>query len=715
MNRFLILLILLVTFTSLSAQNFEKDYILVKNKGKIPKDILTSSSIKYKSKKKHVSKHSKNKAKRTSENSFYLSNSFVIDELLHSGKVNFSDPITKYVGRVADKLLENNKSLRRKLKFYTIRSAAPNAFATDRGIIFVTLGLLAKLENEAQLAFILSHEIGHYTKKHNLKTKISFDEIERGKKKRLSFNRSSNSYDALLKKSNYSKKLELEADKLGMKRFLKTKWDTSAMKGAFDVLEYAHIPFSDIEVKEDFLNTENLTLPEKYFLKEVADIEPLSDNGDYEFDEEDENENENKKTEKYSTHPGMEERRKNAIKALKKSNSKGNKKFIVSEKDFKIAQKRAQFEICNVLIQNRSYPAAIYHSYALQQEFPDNQYLKRINVYALYAIAQYLNLERDILPSENDIQGSMQQVYHVFEKLSARDINLIAARHIWDYQKEHPKDKAMELMLHDEVEDLVIYQLDNPKTFFSSSKMKSKKTKYFARQAFKGIISDKIFKKMLRDGKKYKKKFEENKLHPKKHEFYALGEKKIVYLNPKDIFLNKDGVDYLASEKKQKGFKQIIKNTSQKVGLKTTILDSHKLSRKAGIEQFNDILLLKRWSDEALLHNMYMINSNYNEVQPLIKKYKSKNIVIGGNITLKEKPKYLRAILNWRLIPPFTPLTVPRFMNKYYGLVYTIVLDLETNEIKMREVNEYYQKDKPDIVGMNLYWALKQIRIKKKK
>jgi predicted Zn-dependent protease len=44
-----------------------------------------------------------------------------------------------------------------------------NAFAAPGGYIFVTKGLYRLLDNEAQLAGVLGHEIAHVTKKHHLK------------------------------------------------------------------------------------------------------------------------------------------------------------------------------------------------------------------------------------------------------------------------------------------------------------------------------------------------------------------------------------------------------------------------------------------------------------------------------------------------------------------------------------------------------------------
>jgi len=43
-----------------------------------------------------------------------------------------------------------------------------NAFATPGGYIFITRGLLNRMNNEAELAGVLAHEIGHVLRKHHL-------------------------------------------------------------------------------------------------------------------------------------------------------------------------------------------------------------------------------------------------------------------------------------------------------------------------------------------------------------------------------------------------------------------------------------------------------------------------------------------------------------------------------------------------------------------
>ena len=77
-----------------------------------------------------------------------------------------------YVNRVTDSLLANDPVTRSQINIYILRSTVVNAFATDRGSIFVTIGLLTRLHNEAELAFVLAHEIVHFKRRHVLKLMI---------------------------------------------------------------------------------------------------------------------------------------------------------------------------------------------------------------------------------------------------------------------------------------------------------------------------------------------------------------------------------------------------------------------------------------------------------------------------------------------------------------------------------------------------------------
>ncbi|MDH3584139.1 MAG: M48 family metalloprotease, partial [Phycisphaerae bacterium] len=74
-----------------------------------------------------------------------------------------------YVASIGQKLVAAlPPEHRRKMpwEFRVLDSAVINAFALPGGKVFISRGLLEKLENEAELAGVLGHEIGHVTAQH---------------------------------------------------------------------------------------------------------------------------------------------------------------------------------------------------------------------------------------------------------------------------------------------------------------------------------------------------------------------------------------------------------------------------------------------------------------------------------------------------------------------------------------------------------------------
>jgi predicted Zn-dependent protease len=85
------------------------------------------------------------------------------------------EELSNYVSELGNKLLEvshfNRESTPSEYKntdftFRVLGSPVVNAFALPGGYVYVTRGLLAHLENEAQLMVVLGHEIGHVAARH---------------------------------------------------------------------------------------------------------------------------------------------------------------------------------------------------------------------------------------------------------------------------------------------------------------------------------------------------------------------------------------------------------------------------------------------------------------------------------------------------------------------------------------------------------------------
>lgn len=94
------------------------------------------------------------------------------EEALTKRAKPYEDPLLEeYLAKIGDKLLPDNvrNAGGPGLKFGVMRDPTLNAFAMPNGRIYVHTGLLARLDNEAQLATILSHEMTHVDHRHALR------------------------------------------------------------------------------------------------------------------------------------------------------------------------------------------------------------------------------------------------------------------------------------------------------------------------------------------------------------------------------------------------------------------------------------------------------------------------------------------------------------------------------------------------------------------
>ncbi len=119
------------------------------------------------------------KMSRTSSAAFNIGNG------LHNGNIQIGSVSYKllddinvqgYVNMIGNKILpaytlEESYAQEHDVlfRFYVIENEVPNAFAFPNGMIFIHTGLLKLMENEAQIAAVLGHEIAHVTNEHGAK------------------------------------------------------------------------------------------------------------------------------------------------------------------------------------------------------------------------------------------------------------------------------------------------------------------------------------------------------------------------------------------------------------------------------------------------------------------------------------------------------------------------------------------------------------------
>lgn len=91
-------------------------------------------------------------------------------ESIHETETIIDDPaITNPIDTLVDKICRKNKINRQKIKVQMIDNSEVNAFTFPDNYLVIYTGLLEKVDNEAALAGVISHEIAHMELDHVMK------------------------------------------------------------------------------------------------------------------------------------------------------------------------------------------------------------------------------------------------------------------------------------------------------------------------------------------------------------------------------------------------------------------------------------------------------------------------------------------------------------------------------------------------------------------
>jgi len=159
--------------------------------------------------------------------------------------------INHYVSKVGKALLPNVHRKHMPYNFQCVNATYINAYAFPGGSIAVTRGILLKLDNEAQLAALLGHELGHVNARH------SAEQISKGKISSLlvsglsvaASTQGAGMRDVAQKLgmlgqglllSRYSRDNEREADFLGNEYMVKAGYPSQGFVGLMEILNSLH-------------------------------------------------------------------------------------------------------------------------------------------------------------------------------------------------------------------------------------------------------------------------------------------------------------------------------------------------------------------------------------------------------------------------------------------------------------------------------------------
>ncbi|MFZ5774148.1 MAG: M48 family metalloprotease [Thermodesulfobacteriota bacterium] len=154
------------------------------------------------------------------------------------------ESLRAYVDGVGQRLARVSHRPGLPYSFRVVNESVPNAFALPGGQIAITRGLLVDLENEAQLAAVLGHEIGHVTARHFSQAMQRGTLLNVGLQA-VAIATSGSPYSALARQggqlaatvldSSYSREEERDADRLGVDYMVRAGYDP---RGAVELQQY---------------------------------------------------------------------------------------------------------------------------------------------------------------------------------------------------------------------------------------------------------------------------------------------------------------------------------------------------------------------------------------------------------------------------------------------------------------------------------------------
>ena len=158
----------------------------------------------------------------------------------------YHDPkLQAYINRIGQRLAAQSHRPGLRYRFTVLDSPEVNAFALPGGHIYITRGIMAYLNSEAELAAVLGHEIGHVTARHGVQQYTAATAANIGVTiasifvPELANTAGQQLLDiiggALL--SGYGREHELEADRLGAEYLARTGYDSKAVTGVIAVLK----------------------------------------------------------------------------------------------------------------------------------------------------------------------------------------------------------------------------------------------------------------------------------------------------------------------------------------------------------------------------------------------------------------------------------------------------------------------------------------------
>jgi beta-barrel assembly-enhancing protease len=160
-------------------------------------------------------------------------------ELISSGqaKIYRNQPINDYINQIGQRLAKTSQRPDIPYVFQIVDDDGINAFATMGGYVYVNKGLIAAADNEAELASVIGHEIGHIAARHGIEH-MRDSAVAQGLLSAAGLDRSDAvqiGVELAVSRPN-GRSDELEADRFGLNNMIKANYAPAGILGFMEKL-----------------------------------------------------------------------------------------------------------------------------------------------------------------------------------------------------------------------------------------------------------------------------------------------------------------------------------------------------------------------------------------------------------------------------------------------------------------------------------------------
>lgn len=310
----------------------------------------------------------------------------MVADLFENDRIISYSEATDFLQKVSGRILQKNPELNSiSPRILFSRDWWPNAYSVGEGTLVINAGLLIHLNNEAELAFVISHELAHLYLDHSNKAirkninTVKSPEFQQ-ELKRLSKQEygAGAEFDKLLKNlafgsRKHSRTNEAEADLQAWKFLRNSGYDCNGIRTCLQLLDkvdqlslYAPIHlnklfnFSEYPFKKRWIENESAIFGAMAMPKSTSASDEDS----------------------LKTHPDCSRRiefLQDSIALCAHSNS-----FVTNENQFKVLQKEFEMEVMEGLYNSKNYSKNLYCSLQLLQS-------EKEEAFAVFNIARVLN------------------------------------------------------------------------------------------------------------------------------------------------------------------------------------------------------------------------------------------------------------------------------------------------------------------------------------